>query len=113
MAMTKGEVSTWCRELAENVNNDPVLLSAFVKAYDASKTAIKRKPAFTLAKRLKQAIKDKDCYQTDVARAAGTTPTAVSFWLSGESLTMEAGTAIKVARFLNVSIEWLILGEEK
>jgi hypothetical protein len=26
---------------------------------------------------------------------------------------MEAGTAIRVARFLNVSIEWLILGEEK
>ena len=113
MAMTKGEVSTWCRELAQHINNDPVLLKAFVKTYDASKTAIKRKPAFTLAKRLKQAIKDKDCYQTDVARAAGTTPTAVSFWLSGESLTMEAGTAIKVARFLNVSIEWLILGEEK
>ena len=113
MAMTKGEVSTWCRELAQHINNDPVLLSAFVKTYDASKEVIKRKPGFTLAKRLKQAIKDKDCYQTDVARAAGITPTAVHFWLSGESLTMEAGTALRVARFLNVSIEWLILGEEK
>ena len=113
MAMTKGEVSTWCRELAQHINNDPVLLSAFVKAYDASKEVINRKPGFTLAKRLKQAIKDKDCYQTDVARAAGTTPTAVNFWLTGASLTMEAGTAIRVARFLNVSIEWLILGEEK
>ena len=113
MAMTKGEVSTWCRELAQHINNDPVLLSAFVKAYDASKEVIKRKPGFTLAKRLKQAIKDKDCYQTDVARAAGTTPTAVNFWLTGASLTMEAGTAIKVAKFLNVRIEWLILGEEK
>ena len=113
MAMTKGEVSTWCRELAQHINNDPVLLRAFVKTYDASKEVINRKPGFTLAKRLKQAIKDKDCYQTDVARAAGTTPAAVNFWLSGESLTMEAGTAIRVARFLNVSIEWLILGEEK
>lgn len=111
--MTKSEVSTWCRELAQHINNDPVLLSAFVKTYDASKEVINRKPGFTLAKRLKQAIKDKDCYQTDVARAAGTTPTAVNFWLSGESLTMEASTAIKVAKFLNVRIEWLILGEEK
>jgi len=113
MAMTKGEVSTWCRELAQHINNNPVLLSAIVKTYDASKEVINRKPGFTLAKRLKQAIKDKDCYQTDVARAAGTTPTAVGFWLSGKSLTMEAGAAIKVARFLNVSIEWLILGEDK
>ena len=98
MPMTKSEFSTWCREMAQQINNDPV---------------IKRKPGFTLAKRLKQAIKDKNCYQTDVARAAGTTPTAVNFWLTGASLTMEAGTAIRVARFLNVSIEWLILGEEK
>jgi DNA-binding XRE family transcriptional regulator len=113
MAMTKSEVSTWCRELAHNINNDPVLLKAFIKTYDASKEVINRKPGFTLAKRMKQAIKDKDCYQTDVARAAGTTPTAVNFWLTGASLTMEAGTAIKVARFLNVSVEWLILGEEK
>ena len=112
MAMTKSEVATWCRELAEHINNDPVLLKAFVKTYDASKVVVDRKPAFTLAKRLKQAIKDKDCYQTDVARAAGTTPTAVNFWLSGASLTMEAGTAIKVSKFLNVDIEWLILGEK-
>jgi len=113
MAMTKDEVAAWCRELAENVNSDPVLLSAFIKAYDASRAVIVRKPAFTLAKRMKRAIKDKGCYQTDVARAAGTTPTAVNFWLTGASLTMEAGTAIKVARFLNVDIEWLILGVEK
>ena len=114
MAMARSEVTAWCRELAEHVNSDPILLSAFIKAYDSSRAAvINRKPAFTLAKRMKQAIKDKGCYQTDVARAAGTTPTAVNFWLTGASLTMEAGTAIRVSKFLNVDIEWLILGVER
>ena len=113
MAMARSEVTAWCRELAEHVNSDPILLSAFIKAYDSSRAVVIRKPAFTLAKRMKQAIKDKGCYQTDVARAAGTTPTAVNFWLTGASRTMEAGTAIRVSKFLNVDIEWLILGVER
>jgi len=34
MAMTKDEVSTWCLDLARQINNHPVLRSTFVKTYD-------------------------------------------------------------------------------
>jgi hypothetical protein len=34
MPMTKEQVREWCVELAEQVNSDPALLSAFVNAYD-------------------------------------------------------------------------------
>lgn len=48
--------------------------------------------------------------QSALARSAGVTKSALSHALAGRTTQVNANTAIALARALNVSIEWLILG---
>jgi transcriptional regulator with XRE-family HTH domain len=69
----------------------------------------------TLQERLSQAMKERcrarrGC-NAELARACGIKEASISQLLSGDSKSMRADTAIRAARWLNVSVVWLVLGE--
>ncbi len=65
----------------------------------------------TLAKRVLQAMQDKGCTASELARAAGVKPPSVSDWLSGKTKTLKSNTALRAAAFLGVEPLWLSEGK--
>lgn len=64
----------------------------------------------TLAQRMKEAIDDAGVKPADVARACKITAASVSNWLSGETKSLKASTALRAADFLGVNQAWLAEG---
>lgn len=63
-----------------------------------------------LAERVKQAIEHAGLNQADVARATGKSSAAANQWVKGETKSLKAETALKLARACGVTVEWLVLG---
>ena len=61
-------------------------------------------------KRLRECVQESPMTQSALARSAGVTKSALSHALAGRTTQVTANTAIALAKALNVSIEWLILG---
>jgi len=61
-------------------------------------------------KRLRECVQESPMTQSALARSAGVTKSALSHALAGRTTQVNANTAIALARALNVSIEYLILG---
>lgn len=64
----------------------------------------------TLADRIQHALDVRGKKAADLARACGVRPPSVSDWLTGETKSLKAHTAIKAAAFLSVNIAWLTQG---
>lgn len=64
----------------------------------------------TLADRIQHALDVRGKKAADLARACGVRPPSVSDWLTGETKSLKAHTAIKAATFLSVNIAWLTQG---
>ena len=64
----------------------------------------------TLAHRIKEAMDEKPCTVSELARACGIKPPSVSDWLNGKTQSLKAGTAYKAAVFLGVNQLWLTEG---
>jgi transcriptional regulator with XRE-family HTH domain len=64
----------------------------------------------TYADRLKWAMDQKEVGPSDLARACGIKPQAISQQLSGESKSASAKNLLCIARILNVNAEWLAAG---
>lgn len=62
--------------------------------------------------RLKELRKEKDLYQSDVAKFLGISPAAYGFYETG-ARNMSAETAQKLARFFNVSVDYLLGSDTK
>lgn len=60
--------------------------------------------------RLERLLKDKGYQKKDLAQAIGISQSGISTWSVSGSIP-RADIAIQIARFLNVSVEYLILGE--
>ena len=65
----------------------------------------------TLSTRLKQLLMERGLSQKDLVDAACVKPSSVSDWLSGESKTIKAEPALRIARAFHVSPWWLVLAE--
>lgn len=65
----------------------------------------------TLAERIKEAMNESGAIAADLARACGIRPPSVSAWLSGETKTLKAATAMRAAEFLGVNQLWLTEGK--
>lgn len=65
----------------------------------------------TLAERIKEAMAESGAIAADLARACGIKPPSVSAWLSGETKTLKAATAMRAAEFLGVNQLWLTEGK--
>lgn len=61
--------------------------------------------------RLQEKLKEKGCKPADLARAAEVSSVAAGKWIHGESQP-KAGKLKLIARFLNVSDDWLLTGKE-
>lgn len=64
----------------------------------------------TLSERMKEALEGSGASPADLARACQVKPPSVSNWLSGETKSLKASTAIRAAEFLGVSQLWLTEG---
>ena len=64
----------------------------------------------TLAERVRYALEDRGITQTQLARMTGFSPASVNNWLSGETKSLKAETANKIAQALRVNAVWLITG---
>lgn len=64
------------------------------------------KQRFALLKELKPGIT-----KADIARATGAKPPSVGAWFSGDTKSMQASTATKVAALYGVSAHWIATGE--
>jgi transcriptional regulator with XRE-family HTH domain len=64
-----------------------------------------------IVERIDAKLKDKNLKRQAVCDYAGCTPTAIVHWKKQGSIPA-ADTAIKIAQFLNVSVEWLITGQD-
>ncbi|MDE5581066.1 MAG: helix-turn-helix domain-containing protein [Treponemataceae bacterium] len=60
--------------------------------------------------RLERLLEEKNFQKKDLAEAVGISRTGISTWRVSGALP-RADIAIKIARFLNVSVEYLILGD--
>lgn len=67
----------------------------------------------TISERFLEALADSGMKAADLARSAYLTQGAISQWSTGSVAEKhaKASTAIKIARALNVNVEWLISGE--
>lgn len=65
----------------------------------------------TLSSRLQQLLIQRGINQKDLVEAARVKPSSVSDWLSGESKSIKAEPALRIARAFNVSPWWLVLAE--
>lgn len=64
----------------------------------------------TLSERMKEALEGSGASPADLARACQVKPPSVSNWLSGETKSLKASTAIRAAEFLGVNQLWLTEG---
>ncbi len=64
-----------------------------------------------IVERIDEKLKSKGENRTHIARALGIKPQTIAAWYARGTVPA-ADTAIYIARYLNVSVEWLILGEE-
>jgi transcriptional regulator with XRE-family HTH domain len=64
-----------------------------------------------IVERIDAKLKDKNLKRQAVCDYAGCTPTAIVHWKKQGSIPA-ADTAIKIAQFLDVSVEWLITGQD-
>lgn len=64
----------------------------------------------TLSERINEAIADKGCTASELAKAAGVKEPSVSDWRNKETKSMKAEPALRAAAFLEVSPFWLVLG---
>ena len=65
----------------------------------------------TFAGRLEWAIERKKCNYSELARAMSVAPSVITQWRTGLTKSYEAVNIIKAARFLNVDVEWLVMGD--
>lgn len=49
--------------------------------------------------------------QSDLAKAIGASPAMVTQWKTGQTQQFDAVKVIRAAQFLDVDVEWLVLGE--
>lgn len=70
-----------------------------------------KEPLDTVASRLRYTRKNLNKSQADVAQAIGKTTTAYGHYERGRNEMMR-DTAIKVAKYLNVDLEWLLTGQK-
>lgn len=49
--------------------------------------------------------------QSDLAKAIGASPAMVTQWKTGQTMQFDAVKVIKAAQFLDVDVEWLVLGD--
>lgn len=74
-------------------------------------SAVVRLPYMTtLAERIQEALDEAGFLAADLARACGVKPPSVSAWLSSETKSLKAATAIRAAEFLGVNQLWLTEG---
>jgi phage repressor protein C with HTH and peptisase S24 domain len=64
-----------------------------------------------LADRIKLAIRQSDKTKKALASAVGVSPSAVTQWTNGSTKSFEGENLVKVARFLEVSPDWLATGK--
>ncbi len=60
--------------------------------------------------RLERLLEERDFQKKDLAEAVGISRTGISTWRVSGALP-RADIAIKIARFLNVSVEYLVFGD--
>ncbi|HAF64546.1 MAG TPA: hypothetical protein DCL09_01310 [Sutterella sp.] len=65
----------------------------------------------TLAERLNALLQEKGATKVELANACGIKPPSINNLCSGKSQSMMAATALRMARFFNVSYSWLVFGE--
>lgn len=65
----------------------------------------------TLAKRIKEALKDAGITKSALARDVGVSPSAVTQWENGDTKILDGDNLLKAARVLGVSAEWLGSGK--
>lgn len=73
-------------------------------------TSVDMEKFATLAERLDDAMKAVDVSGSDLARACGVSPAAVSKWLDGTTKKLSADNYASAARALGVREEWLRTG---
>lgn len=61
--------------------------------------------------RLQEAAQRRGVNQTELARACGVSPSAVSQWFSGETKNMRVENIVACAKRLNISLKWLLSGQ--
>ena len=67
----------------------------------------------TFGDRLKEARTKANVSQAKAANAIGVNPGLISMWENGKCILRDPRKAKALAAFLNVSYEWLFLGQEK
>jgi transcriptional regulator with XRE-family HTH domain len=65
----------------------------------------------TLDNRLREALRAKDASASELSRACGVSPAAVSKWLDGRTTKLTAENYVNAAKFLEVREEWLRTGK--
>lgn len=66
-----------------------------------------------LAKRLKLALESKQgATQLGLAKACGVKPPSVNGWFTEQTKSISAANAVRAARYLGVTVAWLVLAEE-
>lgn len=66
-----------------------------------------------LAKRLRLALDSKDgATQLELAAACQVKPPSVNGWFSEKTKSISAAHAVRAARYLGVTVAWLVLAEE-
>lgn len=63
----------------------------------------------TLVERIDGCLKERNLKRLALCDAVGITPTAITHWKTQKSIP-SADTAVKIAQYLDVSIDWLIFG---
>ena len=64
-----------------------------------------------LAERIKSRMTELKINGSQLARLVGVSRGAVTLWLSGTTKSLKSEVAQKVAKVLNVSVEWLVTGK--
>jgi transcriptional regulator with XRE-family HTH domain len=65
----------------------------------------------TFASRFLWALERHPQNQSDLAKAIGATPAMVTQWKTGQTQQFDAVKVVRAAQFLDVDVEWLVLGE--
>jgi transcriptional regulator with XRE-family HTH domain len=96
-----------CRHklMIEETNTDAIALTSGMVTNIPDMTT-------TLAERLAQAMREATppVSQADLARACGIKPPSVHAWLSGKAKDIRGDNAVKAARKLGITVEWLTTG---
>lgn len=65
----------------------------------------------SFADRLAWALEARAVGKSELARAAGVAPSAVTQWLNGDTKTLKAESLLRVAQKLRITPEWLLHGK--